>query len=151
MSNYKSHSVFNCLIALPIFALFAYKFLHPETRHLFIFSGVFLYATLFMSPDVDLAKKIKLFSIRGFFTLPFRSYSKIFKHRGISHSLFFGTLTRILWLCLWGFALAFLLDYAIEKKPIVEFVLSYKLEFLWGFSAIFLADLCHLVLDKKKA
>ena len=49
-----------------------------------------------MNPDLGLVHKIKLFSLRGFITLPFRGYSKIFKHKGISHSFLLGSFTRII-------------------------------------------------------
>ena len=49
---------------------------------------------------MDLANKIKFRSWRGILTLPFRGYALFFRHRGISHSFLFGTLTRVLWLLL---------------------------------------------------
>ncbi len=102
MSNYKKHTQFNLLIALPILLIAAHFTLHPSYDLLITFAAVFSYTTLFMSPDMDLAHQIRFFSIRGFFSLPFRSYSKLFSHRGLSHHLLLGSLTRIAWLIGWG-------------------------------------------------
>jgi len=102
-----------------------------------------------MNPDLDLSNKIRLFSLRGFLTMPFRGYSLIFRHRGISHSLLFGSVTRILYL-----GLLFYLFLYILKKPNLSkkhFLMILRSNyFLYGFIAIMLADFFHLALDAKK-
>ncbi|OGN66749.1 MAG: hypothetical protein A2888_02825 [Chlamydiae bacterium RIFCSPLOWO2_01_FULL_28_7] len=100
-----------------------------------------------MNPDMDLANKIKLFSLRGILTLPFRGYSLIFKHRGISHSPIFGTFTRICYLGGFFYLLIFFLDAPHINKTIFFNILKSQ-SFLYGFFGIFFADLSHLVLDK---
>ena len=111
MSNYKTHVAFNLLCALPV-ATGGICYIYTPSKHLLItFIGAFVYGTCFMNPDLDLIHQIKLFSWRGFLTLPFRFYSKIFKHRGLSHSFLFGTATRILWLG----GIALLLFYAVYQ------------------------------------
>ncbi len=151
MSNYKTHTKFNLFLALPILTAIGYYTLHPSTILLSTFAGVFAYCTLFMSPDLDLAHQIKLKSLRGFFSLPFRFYSKIFKHRGLSHSALFGSLTRILWLA--GIALlTFYLVYSVlpDERTFVRFYGHYKYLIWYGFAGICLADWCHLLLDYTK-
>lgn len=123
--------------------------LETEQKHLAIFSGTFLYATLFMTPDLDLAHKIKLFSLRGLLSLPFRSYSFFFKHRGLSHHIIFGTLSRLLWL----FGIYLLILYAIYKnidgyQKFTKFLLKNKEFSLYAFLGILLADLAHIFLDQ---
>ena len=148
MSNYKAHTAFNLVVALPTLILAASYLLHPHDTLLLLFGGSFTYATLFMSPDMDLANKIKLFSLKGFLTFPFRSYSWAFSHRGISHSVLFGTLTRVIWLM--GFiTLAFYVVYQVKLDggSFARFILTHKPEVSYVFAGVFLADLCHLLLD----
>jgi len=102
MSGYKTHSKFNLFIALPILLGAAFYFLHPPRNLMLTFAIVFSYSTLFMSPDMDLAYQIRLFSLRGLFSIPFRSYAQLFSHRGLSHNVLLGSVTRILWLAGWG-------------------------------------------------
>lgn len=151
MANYKKHSQFNLFLALPVLLAAAHYLWHPPLLYLSVFSGTFIYSTLFMSPDVDLAHQIKLFSLRGLLTLPFRVYSMIFRHRGISHSFFFGSLTRIFWLA--GFGL--LIFYGIyetfpNKKSFYLFYRQHRIFLLYSFAGICFADWCHLLLDRKK-
>ena len=84
MAMYKQHAQFNLFIALPILMGAMYYFLHPARDLMFTFAGTFAYSTLFMNPDMDLANQIRLMSIRGILSIPFRSYSKVFSHRGLS-------------------------------------------------------------------
>jgi len=147
MSNYKTHSTFNTLFAFPLFLFGLYYFFSPSTKNLIIFSSCFLYATFFMSPDMDLANKIKIFSIRGFLSLPFRFYAWIFSHRGLSHSLLLGSLTRILWLVGLGLLILFLMDMPMSKKQLLAFYQHNKPYILYGFAGIFTADVSHLFLD----
>lgn len=150
MSNYKSHNLFNCVITFPLFILIAYKFFSPTTKELCLFSFFYFYTTFFMSPDMDISHKIKLFSLRGFLTFPFRLYSRIFKHRGLSHFFFIGSLTRIFWLCLWGLLILYLFNIAFDKSSLIKYILSHPKQLLWSSSAIFLADFSHIILDKIK-
>lgn len=149
MAQYKTHSTFNILIALPLTLWGIVYFLKPSYNLLITFSICFIYSTLFMNPDMDIANKIKLFSIKGVLTLPFRGYSMIFKHRGFSHWIIIGSITRIIWLGAFFYLILFLLNkpflHQNELIPILK--TSY---FIYGFSAILLADFCHLLLDFKK-
>lgn len=101
-----------------------------------------------MSPDMDLAHQIKPLSLRGILTLPFRLYSRIFRHRGLSHHPLLGTLTRLLFLGL----LALLLYAAIYRafpshKTLLKALSTHKPFIIYGFGGVFLADLSHLALD----
>lgn len=150
MSQYKTHTYFNIFLALPISIVFIYYKLHTAKEFIITFSALFCYSTLFMSPDVDISDKIKLFSLKGLFTLPFRLYSKIFSHRGLSHSIIFGTATRILFLAALLSLLLFIFGAALpEKRSILYFFKTYKPYIIWGCLGIFFADICHLVLDYK--
>ncbi|MBX7066097.1 MAG: metal-binding protein [Parachlamydiales bacterium] len=132
MPAYRTHVAVNLVLGLPI-ALAALKYSVPFTpQELFSFSAAFLYGTLFLHPDLDIAYKIKLFSLKGLLTLPFRPYSYLFRHRGISHMPIVGTLTRVLWL---GF--------------FFWLVFGWTLPPLWfALGGLATADLFHILLDK---
>ena len=104
-----------------------------------------------MNPDLDLANKIRLFSIRGLLTLPFRLYSYFFSHRGLSHHPLLGSLTRIAWLI----GLATLIFFIVYKSlPTTEtfhtFYKLYEPYILYGLAGVCFADWGHLFLDRKE-
>jgi uncharacterized metal-binding protein len=149
MPNYKTHSRFNSFLAFPLALIAIYYFFHPNIKQLSLFSICFLYSSFFMSPDLDIRNKIKFFSFRGILSLPFFFYSILFKHRGLSHSLFFGSLSRIIYLT----ALAALIIYVFDiihlnKKSFILFLDKNRIELIYIFIGIFIADLSHVFLDK---
>ena len=148
MANYKTHSSFNIFIALPVILFLLHHFIKPSFNLLITFSICFIYSTLFMNPDLDIANQIKLFSLRGFLTLPFRSYSHFFRHRGISHMFLIGSLTRVLWLGVIAFIIFYIFDISFFNAKKLTTVLHNK-HFLYCLFALSLADLCHLMLDIK--
>jgi uncharacterized metal-binding protein len=147
MALYKSHLKFNLIIALPFFLFFLYFFFHVQIKYLITFSAVFVYASYFLSPDVDLSYKNNLFSLKGILTLPFLLYSFIFRHRGISHIPILGTLTRIAYLAVLILITLWLLD--LNKTEFWHTLIAYKGFFTSGILAMVLSDLCHLLLDLK--
>ena len=152
MAMYKQHAQFNLFIALPILMGAIYYFFHPPRDLMLTFAGTFAYSTLFMNPDMDLANSIRLMSIRGILSIPFRSYSKFFSLRGLSHHPLLGSFTRIGWLTLWA-ALAFLVMYKTlpSKGTILKFYKYYQPFILYALGGICLADWGHLLLDMKEA
>lgn len=149
MAMYKTHTRFNIFLALPIFVGLMY-FFNADNKFIITFCLAFIYATFFMNPDMDLADRIKLFSIKGFFTFPFRIYSKVFRHRGLSHNFFLGTLTRVLFMGIFFLAIFYFINKRfISTNDMLSFYKMYKNYILFGFAAFFLADICHLVLDIK--
>lgn len=151
MPKYKTHCYFNAFFALPLLILFLH-FLKTESKYLAIFSCSFIYSTLFFSPDLDLIHKIKLFSLRGFLSLPLIGYSKVFKHRGFSHLIVLGTLSRIAWAAWIIFVFLSVLS-SFEramciKEGILNLITKEKTSFFYLFLALFCADGCHILLDK---
>lgn len=148
MSNYRTHTYFNLCFALPFCLLAIIWLLHPTNHFLGIFTATFIYGTLFMSPDVDLCHQIKLKSLKGVLTLPFRSYSLFFRHRGLSHSWTLGTLTRVIWLML--FIMLVLYSF-YQVQPSTQLFLKYckkhQLELSYAFCGFLCADWGHLLLD----
>jgi uncharacterized metal-binding protein len=153
MSDYAGHTKFNLLLLLPASGAIALVVGLP-LQSAVIAAATFAYGTLFMSPDLDLAYQIRLFSLRGFLSLPFRSYARLFSHRGLSHNPFFGTLTRIGWLVMWIVFGLFLWNLAAPTlhlrpaRPFEEYLRLYKPQLLCALAGLFLADLGHLFLDK---
>ncbi len=149
MSQYKDHSKFNCAMLPLLIGAIVFSF-NPPIKNVIYFSLAFLYGTFFMNPDLDLAKNIKLLSLRGFFSIPFRSYSYIFKHRGISHSVLFGTITRVGWLFLFILGVLYIIyKKSVTQKDLMLFINTYKEILLFVFLGLFTADLGHLLLDKR--
>jgi uncharacterized metal-binding protein len=99
---------------------------------------------------MDLAYKIKWYSLRGLLSIPFRSYSRVFRHRGISHRLILGSLTRIVWLSLFILAILYLGDWMFFSIKDLSLFYTHKQDILYGFSGICLADIAHIFLDKLK-
>mgnify|MGYP002624350342 CR=1 FL=1 len=81
------------LVLLPFFGAVYYA-LDPEPARAAGFALAYLGASLLLSPDLDLRHNDarRRWGVLGFIWIP---YSKLFRHRGVSHSLLFGVLTRI--------------------------------------------------------
>ncbi len=66
-------------------------------KELVVFSLCYIFSSLFLSPDLDLwgSRATRRWGIGRVLWYP---YSKLFRHRSISHNLLLGPLTRILYL-----------------------------------------------------
>lgn len=82
------------LWTLPLWGVLFYLFVDATLFALAIFIGAYLFSSLLLSPDLDLRQNSarRRWGLLGLVWLP---YTKIFKHRGVSHNLLFGTLTRL--------------------------------------------------------
>jgi uncharacterized metal-binding protein len=98
MPQNKLHSKFNSFILLPLILAAAWFYVSKNIQVLGLLSACFLYATYFANPDADLANQQKLLTLKGIMLLPFKLfYAPFFRHRSrISHSLIWGTPTRLL-------------------------------------------------------
>ena len=148
MPNYRTHSLTNLFLILPFATWGAYRLFEPAQEEGATFIGCFIYATLFMSPDVDLAHQNKLFSLKGLLTLPFRLYALLFSHRGLSHMPIVGTLTRLIYLSVLSLIIYVLVYQTIPSfSTLLELIKSHKALILWGLFGAFLADIAHETLD----
>jgi len=152
----KTHDLFNLLVCAIFVGLFIGIGIDIALTFSFILG--WLLATFIFSPDTDIMPK-KRTRILQFFLYP---YSILFKHRGISHMLFVGTVTRVLYLILVIGALIFIFDkmkysnYSLMNyfQSIVDFIgqFDYKMRshriVIWFFSGMILADASHIFLDK---
>lgn len=122
-----------------------------------LFSLGWVIALYIFSPDTDMMPK-KRAGIFGFFLYP---YSLLFKHRGVSHSLWLGTLSRILFLLITAIFWAFILDgmgyIDIDFAHFFSLLLGYLTEYQWSeeiyrYPTLFYlgmvgADTTHILLD----
>lgn len=87
------------MVTLPLIiggALYSDLFAPPEIG---AFAGAYVFASLLLSPDLDLEANSarKRWGPLSFIWGP---YARAFKHRGASHSLLFGPLTRLAYLAI---------------------------------------------------
>lgn len=142
MPAYRTHVTMNLFLGLPL-ALAALKYtVLSSPSDMLSFSGAFIYGTYFLHPDMDLARNIRLFSIKGLLTLPFRPYSYLFRHRGLSHMPIIGTITRVLWLLAILWLLMSCLDWAYPNLA------TWNHPLLWfALGGLATADIFHVLLD----
>ncbi|PIS02725.1 MAG: hypothetical protein COT85_01455 [Chlamydiae bacterium CG10_big_fil_rev_8_21_14_0_10_42_34] len=143
MPSYKTHVSINLFLGLPLTLVALKHTVQVEPTEIACFSAAFIYGTIFLHPDLDLARNIRLFSLKGLLTLPFRPYSYLFRHRGISHIPIIGTLSRILWLIFFFYFIFTCLNWAMPN--VIEYNGVYIAFALAGVAA---ADLIHVLLDK---
>lgn len=106
MPSGKTHTLLN-LAALPAAVLAAKHFGGLSNDLLAFGAGSFVVATFFLSPDLDLARSRPTYRWKWLAPI-WWGYHRIFKHRGLSHSLFLGSLTRVAYLA----GIAFLATFA---------------------------------------
>lgn len=121
------------------------------------FVAGYLLATLIFSPDTDVMPK-KRTALLQFVLYP---YSILFKHRGLSHSILFGTLLRFIY----GLVIFGIMIFVLGKMGYIEYqgedylkflknyiqnwdfnILSYKMV-TWLFIGMFMADIHHYFVD----
>ena len=155
MSNYRGHTLINGLVGLPFSLGLLYWYGASGLADLTVFGVIFVYATLFMSPDMDLAYSIKKWSIRGILSMPFRIH--LIRHRGISHSIFLGSLIRIVWagsflamlfmLAYFVFPISYYLKDNADSAAFKIFAIKYASYLKHGVGAICCADWWHILVD----
>lgn len=98
MPSGKTHAQFE-LLALPVIWIGFYYWNTLSPLEAGIFSLAYLFSSRFLSPDLDLKANSarKRWGPLGFIWGP---YARAFKHRGASHSLVVGPLTRLVYLAM---------------------------------------------------
>jgi uncharacterized metal-binding protein len=145
MPSGRTHTAFELLIA-PGFAAGLYVLFEPSLGEVALFGGTYLLSSLFLSPDLDLHKNLarRRWGPLGFIWTP---YSKIFKHRGLSHSLLLGPITRLIYLgvvfglVLWG------LSHVGLAPPQGSPKLGERTLFIVG-AGLYLPNVLHVLLDR---
>ncbi len=141
MPKYRTHTGFNLLFLPPFtYAVWRYGGLEESV----LFSGGYIFATYFMSPDVDVfgSGPIRRWGWLSILWLP---YSLIFSHRGISHVPIIGTLTRIAYLGV--LALIISLIVVRDAGALERWLRAHQYELCWVAAGMFVADTLHTFLD----
>lgn len=155
MAKGKTHDKFNLFCGMVATGSLIGLGIAPLIWGTFIFG--WLFATLVFSPDTDLMPK-KRTGFLQFFLYP---YSILFRHRGLSHGLLTGTLTRVVY----GLVLGGFLVFVLSKMGYLDFEASGYWRGLWDFARhysyqqpayraltwLYLgmagADACHILID----
>ena len=149
----KTHTAVNLIVMFIIIGLlFFTTYMHRKLKEDFetlaiAFVLSYLFSTFLLSPDLDLRKNIskRNWGLLGFIWLP---YSWIFKHRGISHSLLLGPLTRILYLAVIVAIAILILKYSFHYKIKIGFD-DYDIELIIAILAgLYLPSIVHSLLDR---
>ncbi|MBF0313212.1 MAG: DUF2227 family putative metal-binding protein [Oligoflexia bacterium] len=153
MPNRKTHIKINLILALPLgLALFYYAFKPVPLLLLLVFLLSFLYNTFVFNPDLDLARYVRPLSLKGLLIFPFIPYSWFFRHRGLSHSLLWGTSTRVLYLMLVMFVIygmwCFLTGAKGDWSYILGMLETKKEIFITVAAAWVYGDIWHITLDR---
>ena len=115
-----------------------------------LFCLSFLTGTYLLSPDLDLARSDPARSW-GIIQSIWRPYSWLFRHRGISHTPVFGTLTRLIYLAVLGYVILLVgcslmgLEMSVPTDRLPSLMDARSLCVFLGLVA---SDLIHLVADR---
>lgn len=133
MPSGKTHFRFNLLMLLLLVILFM-KFLAFSFIEIIVFAFVYLICASIFSPDMDRSNS-KAFKKWGMLKILWYPYAIFSKHRGISHTIFVGTLIRILYTFLIFTVIGFSLYYLnyIFSTPDADF-----LQVLYNFKLLLL-------------
>jgi uncharacterized metal-binding protein len=125
MPDGKNHDLINILVLALILSGIFYFGIWKENelllRHLNIyvvsmFSGFYLFATFFLSPDLDIeSTPYKRWSFLRFLWWP---YKVMFKHRGLSHHIIIGPLSIVLNLAIIVAVLLLLAGVDLQNLPL---------------------------------
>lgn len=167
MPKYKGHIIFNSSLALPLTFLGLYHSTYPPAP-VATASISFVLATFLLSPDLDLKQSTVTQNWRGI-SFIWEGYSKVFSHRGWSHSVFLSSLTRLSYIAFvvaiggfiahLGYGLVHSHDFGRSIAGTTNaFVLNgsvlkaqahlYRPHLLAGFLSVMASALCHVFLDR---
>lgn len=110
----------------------------------------YCFAMFFFSPDLDLfaSKTVRRW---GVFRFIWRPYAVLFRHRGISHSIFFGSASRVIYLAVIVYATFTFVGMFLQETTNIEWksILQIIQNPIWlsFFAGIWLNDTIHVVLD----
>lgn len=138
------------LLLLPVWVALFYLFIDTSWQAGAIFAGAYLFSSLLLSPDLDLRhnRSRRRWGLLGFMWIP---YTKVFKHRGVSHSVFLGTLTRLGYLGVLALLIAFGLSYlniwAVSLDSLRAAPLDLKLVGIL-IAGLWLPNIVHTLTDR---
>lgn len=134
-------------LALAILRIFDVRFYKMG-----VFGICYIFSSLMLSPDLDLPAS-KILKRWGWLRVIWVPYQKMFKHRGMSHNLIFGPLTRIAYLTIILTIAIMVLDYLLGwlEFPQGEFKISFSIVQDWlpiVFMGLYIPNFLHIVYDK---
>jgi uncharacterized metal-binding protein len=125
MPSGKTHELINITVLVVLLAVFYYLSAwqktpiatrYLDTYTILIFSMSYIFATFFLSPDLDTkSRSYKRWKMLRIFWWPYRI---IFKHRGFSHNIVLGPISIILNLALIAVAIIVFTDIEPESIPL---------------------------------
>ncbi len=137
--------ILSTIYFVPPVKVYIYKYATNITVAVFVVSYIF--SNYYLSPDLDLKSNACL-KRWGPFKIVWRPYSWLFDHRKISHSLLFGTLTRILYLLIAGIFILYILDIVALLKFDWRIILQEKYYFIAIISGLYLPGVFHSITDR---
>lgn len=159
MPSGKTHDIANVILILFGFTvIISYNVLSEHMDEdifnvcLILFVSAYTFSTFFLSPDLDLRRNRSKLNW-GFFRWIWWPYSKVFKHRGISHSILWGIPTRLIYIYLVYFTVIiiyfFLSDIDFDELPFLFVEID---EIRWQYIAslilgVYIPSVSHTVLD----
>lgn len=153
MPNYRSHCTINvAAVAAMAFTGAAHGVATLDV--LYVAAASFVAATFFLSPDLDL-KHSSPTKNWGWLRWTWRPYQMLFRHRGMSHSVLFSSLTRVGYLLGLG-VMALAVGHAAFEGPglrdagalVIEVGRTHGTHVAAAGAGILLSDLCHIVTDR---
>lgn len=125
MPDGKNHDTINLAVLIVVLVSSLYLMLRKENALyseylnipiMLIFSSFYLFATFFLSPDLDIdSKPYKRWKLLRFIWWP---YKVIFKHRGLSHNPIIGPLSIVINLAIVVIPLLLLAGVQVQNIPI---------------------------------
>ena len=135
------HLQIELLLWLPLTV--GFYFLTTSFTYALIFGGTYLASSLLLSPDLDL-KENRARRRWGFLHFIWWPYVKVFKHRGMSHSLLFGPITRLGYL---AFLVALVLFVLKISLPQLSLNMSAPV-LVTLISGLYAPNVLHVLLDR---
>ncbi len=136
---------------LPL-ALFVFYFFRPNILESAVFGSSYIFSSLLLSPDLDLASSqtLKRWGPMRVFWFP---YQKIFRHRGLSHNLILGPATRIAYLLFILILLAWVVNHLLIwfEFPDRWFIPTFRIISRWFpilTIGLYIPNFLHIICDK---
>lgn len=112
MPSYEGHCIFNWIMLVVLGAV-AYQYYPPVDFRYLVFGIGYIIGTVYITPDLDTNSTV--YNPLWYF------YKLLFKHRGLSHNIFVGFITRLIYLGVVLYAIWYGLNYVFHvPSNIVE-------------------------------
>lgn len=146
MPSGKTHTRFELVLG-PGFVGGFYYFFRPTWAELVLFALAYVAASLWLSPDLDLKANSarRRWGPLGFIWGP---YTRMFKHRGMSHSLVVGPLTRLIYLAMIVSLVLVGLSYVGLALPREAPIQLEERTFIVLGAGLYLPNVLHVLLDR---